>query len=65
MKAPALILFVVTATAWADTINVDDVKAGTLPTHWLATQTGSGAAKWEVEKADDGRASQTFLSILA
>jgi hypothetical protein len=61
MKAPALILFVVTATAWVDTINFDDVKAGTLPTHWLATQTGSGAAKWEVEKADDAPSKPNVL----
>ena len=31
MKAPALILFVVTTTASADTINFDDVRNGTLP----------------------------------
>ena len=49
MKAPTLIIFVVTATAWADTINFDDVKAGTLPANWLAAQTGTGAAKWDVE----------------
>ena len=53
MKAPALILFVVTTTASADTINFDDVRTGKLQPDWLGTQTGSGAAKWTVEKADD------------
>jgi hypothetical protein len=61
MKAPALILFVVTATASADTINFDDVKAGTLPANWLAAQTGSGAAKWDVEMADDAPSKPNVL----
>jgi 3-keto-disaccharide hydrolase len=61
MKAPTLIIFVVTATAWADTINFDDVKAGTLPANWLAAQTGSGAAKWDVEMADDAPSKPNVL----
>jgi Domain of Unknown Function (DUF1080) len=61
MKAPTLIIFVVTATPWADTINFDDVKAGTLPANWLAAQTGSGAAKWDVEMADDAPSKPNVL----
>src|SRR5882724_7027578 len=62
MKATALIPFlVVSATALADTVNFDDAKAGALPAHWLGTQTGSGAAKWAVEKADDAPSKPNVL----
>ena len=33
----------------AETITFDDLKTGAPPPGWLATQTGSGAAKWAVE----------------
>jgi len=36
--------------AAAETVNFDDMKAGAPPPGWTATQTGSGAAKWSVEK---------------
>ncbi len=39
-----------TALAAAETVNFDDMKAGAPPPSWTATQTGSGAAKWSVEK---------------
>jgi len=39
-------------TALAETINFDDMKAGASPPGWSATQTGTGAAKWSVEKDD-------------
>src|SRR5216117_3750431 len=39
-----------TAVAIAETVNFDDMKAGAPPPSWTATQTGSGAAKWTVEK---------------
>jgi len=41
-------------TAFAETINFDDLKPGAPPPGWTATQTGSGLAKWSVEK--DGSA---------
>src|SRR5436853_2787204 len=44
-------------TASADTLNFDDLKAGAAPPGWTATQTGSGAAHWCVEK-DDSAPSQ-------
>ena len=34
----------------AETTNFDDAQPGTLPANWLGTQTGSGLAKWTVEK---------------
>src|SRR5437660_11441443 len=39
-----------TALAAAETVNFDDMKAGVPPPGWTATQTGSGMAKWSVEK---------------
>jgi hypothetical protein len=49
----ALVLMVALLTAPtmpAQTVNFDNTPPGTLPAHWLGTQTGSGAAKWTVEK---------------
>ena len=39
-----------TALAAAETVNFDDMKTGAPPSGWTATQTGSGTAKWFVEK---------------
>jgi len=64
MKTTALISFlVVSATALADTVNFDDAKTGAPPAHWLwlGTQTGSGTAKWTVEKADDAPSKPNVL----
>ena len=36
--------------AAAQTVNFDDLKAGVPPPGWTATQTGSGHAKWSIEK---------------
>src|SRR6266446_983340 len=40
--------------AWSsvDTVNFDNLKTGAAPPGWTATQTGSGSAKWSVEKDD-------------
>src|SRR5438045_7213351 len=38
------------ALAAAETVNFDDMKAGVPPPGWTAGQTGSGTAKWSVEK---------------
>jgi hypothetical protein len=62
MQETALILLLVaSATAFADTVNFDEVKTGTLPAHWLGTQTGRGMAKWAVEKADDAPSKPNVL----
>src|SRR5260370_7525008 len=53
MKASLFTMIVTTmatALAAAETINFDDMKAGVPPPGWTATQTGSGMAKWSVEK---------------
>src|SRR5438876_6831956 len=53
MKASLFTMIVTTmatALAAAETVNFDDMKAGMQPPGWTATQTGSGTAKWSVEK---------------
>jgi hypothetical protein len=49
-----MMMTMVTAFASAETVNFDDMKTGAPPPGWTATQTGSGTAKWAVEK--DGSA---------
>ena len=39
-----------TALAAAETVNFDDMRVGAVPSGWTATQTGTGAAKWSVDK---------------
>src|SRR6266478_6926621 len=53
MKASLFTMIVTTmatALAAAEKVNFDDMKAGAPPSGWTATQTGSGTAKWFVEK---------------
>src|SRR5213594_2319452 len=45
-----IVTSITTALAAAETVNFDDMKVGTVPPGWTATQTGSGTAKWAVEK---------------
>src|SRR5438477_3996546 len=61
MNASLFIMIVTTmatALAAAETVNFDDIKAGVPPPGWTAAQTGSGTAKWMVEK-DDSAPSKT------
>jgi len=48
-------------TALAETINFDNLKAGAPPPGWTATQTGSGSAKWSVEKEDSAPSKPNVL----
>lgn len=43
-------MVVATGIVAAETVNFDGMKAGAPPPGWTATQTGSGSAKWTVEK---------------
>ena len=45
-----IVTSITTALAAAETVNFDDMKVGTVPPGWTATQTGTGAAKWSVDK---------------
>src|SRR6266478_3801097 len=47
----------IAALSSTDTVNFDNLKTGAAPPGWTATQTGSGSAKWSVEK-DDSAPSQ-------
>jgi hypothetical protein len=47
--------------AMAETINFDDAKTGAPPPGWTATQTGSGTAKWSVEKDDSAPSKPNVL----
>lgn len=51
----------VSGTALAETINFDDAKTGAPPPGWTATQTGSGSAKWSVEKDDSAPSKPNVL----
>src|SRR5258705_3824805 len=64
MKASLFTMIVTTmatALAAAETVNFDDMKAGVPPTGWTATQTGSGAAKWAIEKDDSAPSKPNVL----
>src|SRR5256885_12746726 len=50
-----------TGLAIAETVNFDDMKTGAPPPGWTATQTGSGAAKWAVEKDDSAPSKPNVL----
>ena len=55
MKTLSITIMAVTlagSVAVAETVNFDDMKVGTAPAGWTATQTGSGSAKWAIEKDD-------------
>jgi hypothetical protein len=45
----------------ADTVNFDNFEAGAAPPGWTATQTGSGSAKWSVEKDDSAPSKPNVL----
>jgi hypothetical protein len=45
-----IVTSITTALAAAETVNFDDMKVGSVPPGWTAAQTGSGTAKWSVEK---------------
>ena len=49
------------AVSSADTVNFDNFKAGAAPPGWTATQTGSGSAKWSVEKDDSAPSNPNVL----
>ena len=49
------------AVSGADTVNFDNLKAEAAPPGWTATQTGSGSAKWSVEKDDSAPSKPNVL----
>src|SRR5437016_1961060 len=51
----------VSGTALAETVNFDNFRTGAVPSGWTATQTGSGSAKWSVEKDDSAPSKPNVL----
>jgi len=52
---------VATGLAIAETVNFDNLKSGAAPVGWTATQTGSGSAKWSIEKDDSAPSKPNVL----
>jgi hypothetical protein len=52
---------VASAVAIAETVNFDDLKSGAAPAGWTATQTGSGVAKWTIEKDESAPSKPNVL----
>src|SRR6266513_762673 len=64
MNASLFIMIVTTmatALAAAETVNFDDMKAGVPPPGWTAAQTGSGTAKWMIEKDESAPSKPNVL----
>src|SRR6267378_5881178 len=64
MKTLSLTIMAMTMAiglAAAETVNFDDMKPGAAPPGWTATQTGSGSAKWSVEKDDSAPSKPNVL----
>ena len=64
MKTLSLTIMAMTIAvglAIAETVNFDDMKTGAAPAGWTATQTGSGTAKWAVEKDDSAPSKPNVL----
>jgi 3-keto-disaccharide hydrolase len=49
------------AIAFADTVNFDSFKVGEPPPGWTATKTGTGQAKWTIEKDDSAPSKPNVL----
>ncbi|PYK82332.1 MAG: hypothetical protein DME41_10020 [Verrucomicrobia bacterium] len=50
-----------TALASAETVNFDKMTTGAAPAGWTATQTGSGTAKWAIEKDESAPSKPNVL----
>src|SRR5712692_4995319 len=57
----SLVSAAIAALSSADTVNFDNFKTGAAPPGWTATQTGSGSAKWSVEKDDSAPSKPNVL----
>jgi len=50
--ATLVVALTLTIAAMADSVKFDDAQVGQAPAGWTATRTGSGNAKWTIEKDD-------------
>ena len=51
----------ITGSVFAETVNFDSADIGKAPPGWIATQTGSGKAKWTIEKDDSAPSKSNVL----
>lgn len=51
----------ITSSALAEIINFDDAEPGAAPPGWTATKTGTGEAKWTIEKDDSAPSKPNVL----
>ncbi len=56
-----MVVAMTTGLATAETVNFDDMKSGAPPPGWTATQTGSGTAKWAIEKDESAPSKSNVL----
>ena len=49
------------SAALAQTVNFDDAAPGAAPTGWTATKTGTGEAKWTIERDDSAPSKPNVL----
>src|SRR5438067_1117016 len=56
-----IVMTMPTALAAAETVNFDYMRVGAPPPGWTATQTGSGTAKWAVERDDSAPSKPNVL----
>src|SRR6266852_1127689 len=65
MKTIAVVTFVIASTlsvlVVADSVNFDNAPVGQAPVGWTATKTGSGNAKWTIEKDDTATSKPNVL----
>src|SRR2546426_11818309 len=65
MKTFAVATLIVAGTlaiaAVADVVNFDNAPAGQAPAGWTATKTGSGNAKWTIERDDSAPSKPNVL----
>jgi len=61
MSVTIIAMTIATGIAVAETVNFDEMKTGAPPPGWTATQTGSGTAKWAVEKDDSAPSKPNVL----
>src|SRR5437588_1785631 len=57
----SLVFTAIAASSSAETVTFDNFKTGATPLGWTATQTGSGSAKWSVEKDDSAPSKPNVL----
>src|SRR5436305_15129479 len=61
LSVTIMTMAIATGIAVAETVNFDDMKTGAAPPEWTATQTGSGTAKWAIEKDESAPSKPNVL----